>query len=524
MPEVAIVVTAKDKASKTLGGIGGSLQKLGKVAAVAGAAGVAALGGIALGATKLAVDAAKLEPTRVTFDNLSKSIGSTADAMLKKLRPAAMGIVSDADLMQAANKLMAMGLAETEEEAAKLTEMATTLGMAMGEDATVSMENFALMLANQSIPRLDSFGISSGKVRERILELMEADKSLTRETAFMTAVMEQGEAAMEKVGDISGTSAVTMAQFGATMDNLKMVVGEALLPVLKVFLDTVLIPLAGRLQDLIGVVQDRLAPAFEAFASEQAPRVSEFFARLKDLFMTYVIPAVETLVGLWWGMVTALADLGTKLGETLIPKIEELWGWMQDNLAPIFKEFIDEFGPQLMEALEEVGEEAEELATIFNEIVVPVLQDAWDRTEGLREALVRLAESSAVKFLKFWLDSIAFGLLGMVRAINLVIRTIGALIRKIGEAINWLRSLAGAVPSWLLGMSPSPLELSIRGIADAFRELGMVSGGFVGTPYPAAAPATSERALTISIGEVYGMGAYQEAIQEAFREASKYSL
>ena len=44
----------------------------------------------------------------------------------------------------------------------------------MGNGATESMENFALMLANQSILRLDSFGISSGKVTARIEELMSA--------------------------------------------------------------------------------------------------------------------------------------------------------------------------------------------------------------------------------------------------------------------------------------------------------------------------------------------------------------
>jgi len=117
MPEVAIIITAKDKASATLKKVGGSLGNLGKYASVAGTLSVTALAGIGIAAGKLVMDAAKLEPTRITFDNLSKSIGSTADAMLKKLRPATMGIVSDADLMQAANKLMAMGLAETEEEA-----------------------------------------------------------------------------------------------------------------------------------------------------------------------------------------------------------------------------------------------------------------------------------------------------------------------------------------------------------------------------------------------------------------------
>jgi len=157
---LTIVLKAKDEASKVMGGFGDKLSKVGAVAGGVALTGVAALGA---GIVKMTMDAMALEPTRITFDNLTKSIGTTADSMLDKLRPATMGVVADADLMAAANKLMNMGLADSEEKAAKLANMATTLGIAMGKDAKGAMEEFTLMLANQSIPRLDTFGISSGK-------------------------------------------------------------------------------------------------------------------------------------------------------------------------------------------------------------------------------------------------------------------------------------------------------------------------------------------------------------------------
>ena len=70
----------------------------------------------------------------------------------------------------------------------RVVEIASRLG-----DQTMAVSDrvsdFALMLANQSLPRLDNFGISSGKVRARIEELMSTVAGMTRETAFMQAVM-----------------------------------------------------------------------------------------------------------------------------------------------------------------------------------------------------------------------------------------------------------------------------------------------------------------------------------------------
>ncbi|RLC72470.1 MAG: hypothetical protein DRI81_16350, partial [Chloroflexi bacterium] len=153
--------------SATLGKVGGSLSGLGSIAAsalgvLAGNLMTSAIGKVGeLGralARDLINEAPRLEGVRRTFNTLAADIGENADAMMSAMREATRGMVSDADLMQASNKLVAMGLASSSSEAAELAEVATQLGVAMGEDAVGSLENFALMLANQSIPRLDSFG------------------------------------------------------------------------------------------------------------------------------------------------------------------------------------------------------------------------------------------------------------------------------------------------------------------------------------------------------------------------------
>jgi len=184
---------------------------------------------IGLGAAYAAVDAVKrvwefskegaqIEKVRDTFDSLTVSIGETSDAMLMDLREATAGMVADTELMASANRFLSMGLATTGDEASKLAEIAVTLGGAMGKNATAAMEEFALLLSNQSIPRLDTFGISAGKVRERIKELQDANENMSRETAFMTAVMEEAAISMDKLGGAVPTDEFT--RFEVSVKNL----------------------------------------------------------------------------------------------------------------------------------------------------------------------------------------------------------------------------------------------------------------------------------------------------------------
>ena len=269
-----IVVEAKDNtrqglnsAERSLGGFGSAA--MGILQGVGLGAGKMLFDGIVGGIEKAAgvlpqliMEGTQLGAVENTFENLAASIGTTADAMIRELRPAARGMVSDAELMQAANKFMSMGLAETSEEAAGLTEMATQLAIAMGKDATFGMESFALMLANQSIQRLDEFGISSGRVRQRIDELMEATEGLTREDAFKMAVFEEGAIAMERVGEQGDGAAAAMARLRSTFDNLKNAVALAAVPFVEEF-----------------------APVIQEFVDENAPKLFEWLDKIgKQLF------------------------------------------------------------------------------------------------------------------------------------------------------------------------------------------------------------------------------------------------
>jgi len=184
---------------------------------------VAGVGKIAGAIGGMVQDAAGVEVVRANFGRLASSIGATPTDALDGLRAATRGLVEDASLMQTANMYMAMGLATTNEEMQTQIETATQLGMAMGNSAEESAESWALMNANMSAARLDSFGISSGAVNARINELTTGVNALSREEAWNIAVNEQAAISLQRVGEQTGTAS---QRWAAATANLKDSVGR----------------------------------------------------------------------------------------------------------------------------------------------------------------------------------------------------------------------------------------------------------------------------------------------------------
>jgi len=345
-----------EEVAKGFDGLGsaGTLA-MGAVAAgaVAALAAVVAVGvGVGTAIVEIAgmtLEAAELEGARMTFDNLTEDIGGT-EAVTKDLRDATGGMVADTDLWQAANKFLLMGLTETSEETAAMSEMAVQLGLAMGGDATASMENFALMMANQSIPRLDSFGISSGEARIKIEEMMAADENLTREMAFNAVVLEMGAEKMALVGDQSETAAGGMAAWEASTENMRTGIGQGFIPVLELLMDA-----AGPVLDWLGValpeaaavagdwITENLAPILENLAvwwEDFWPKAQEFFIK----FWEGIQPGLVWLKEAFEGFITYL-----------MPGLTNVWNILKDAWAKIVVIWSNDLKPALADLMEALG-------------------------------------------------------------------------------------------------------------------------------------------------------------------------
>ena len=252
---IEIVLQATDKASKVIASLGKGLSTIGKAGAVA-AAGVGAVNKGIEGAFDVyegvmssgIVQAGQMVHELARFGAMSARTEKSFEAIsggaynasrnLEAMQRATRGAMSEQQAMQSANQLMQMGLANSAAELESVTEMAVRLGTAMGRGAGESIEQFSLMLANQSIPRLDTFGISAGRVRSRILELQAATEGLSREQAFMQAVTEEGQKSMLRLGDAVEDDALKFERLEASMADTKVELAQKVAPAWASFLDT----------------------------------------------------------------------------------------------------------------------------------------------------------------------------------------------------------------------------------------------------------------------------------------------
>lgn len=220
----AVVSAETDDANRKLKQFGDTVSKMarGLGVNVAQFAGPAGIGLAVAGLAKAAISADDL---RQRFQNTERQLtayaGSTASAVAATdaLVRATDGGVSKLQAMGMASQLLGMGLATTSDQVYQLTRMAALLG-----DKTMSVEermaSWNAMLANQSIERLDTFGISSGRVRQRIEELQAANQNLTREQAFVNAVLEIGGSKLKAVEAAGVTAASGIDQVRSSWSNL----------------------------------------------------------------------------------------------------------------------------------------------------------------------------------------------------------------------------------------------------------------------------------------------------------------
>ena len=194
------------------------------------------------------------------------SFTTSAEDMLESLRTATRGIVDDTSLMSGANQLMQMGLANNEAELQRLMNMAVSLKKPY-EDAGEAINNFSLMLANQSVQRLDSFGISSAAVRARIDELLASGQALNREEAFKMAVMEEGATAINRMGDSIAQNATAMDRWKTRIDNVMGSVGQAIATTFENAAQTV--------EVFFGMVRDEPLTEFGARLADAAQGLGE---------------------------------------------------------------------------------------------------------------------------------------------------------------------------------------------------------------------------------------------------------
>jgi hypothetical protein len=178
--------------------------------------------------------AAEAERLGTATDNLGKRFGVSGQQIVDSIQRASRGTISEIEAMQAANAAMILGVVRSEEEFAKLTEIAVTLGRAFGKDANESMAALTEGLGRGSPEILNNIGIvikaeeayqSWAETNDRTVESM---SSTEKQAAITAAAIKFGEGAVAELGGVTDDTAAKTERLAAGWADFQTAFGKLL--------------------------------------------------------------------------------------------------------------------------------------------------------------------------------------------------------------------------------------------------------------------------------------------------------
>lgn len=232
---------------------------------------------------------------------------------------------------------------------------------------------------------------------------------------------------------------------------------------------------------LIETWENFIKPNLEILWNWLSVNIPVALETLKQFWLTVLLPAIQEV----WNWISTvlipfLADvvwpwLKEKLTEalqtlsdfwtnTLLPAIEGVWAFIQDSLVPLFEalwELLEVAGGLALTALQGIWENVllPAITTVWEFIqdnLIPIFESLWS---FISESLSPVLEAIKERF-----DSVSEGVGGITGAIQTVIGWIESLIEKLNSV---------TLPDWMTPGSPTPLELGLRGISSAMRDLSL---------------------------------------------------
>jgi phage-related protein len=201
-----------------------------------------------------------------------------------------------------------------------------------------------------------------------------------------------------------------------------------------------------------------------------------------DFIGTVVIPVLQTLLT-WLAetippVIQALADYWTNV---LLPSLRQIWAFIQEYIIPI----LDALASVWIAFLKL---ELKILAGIWQNVLLPALRAVWDFITGslipIFKSLVDFISQQVGPKVK-WLTGLAEKLEGAFKKVKDVLKGVVDRLKELARKIN---ELGDKLPDWMTPGSPTPLELGLRGINDAMRQLSRVEVPRMSAALQMAAP------------------------------------
>ena len=379
------------------------------------------------------------------------------------------------------------------------------------------------------------FGVllDDASVRAKALELgivSTTKDALTPQQRILAVNALLWEQTADAQGDFARTSGGLANQqrlLNAQMENMKATLGTALLPVMAQFMQM--------------INTGMQSPEFQKFLDWAVVKLGELAVWLGEN-----VPIAIEKAGTFWREVLqpALMEVGDYVNNNIIPILKEIWTWIGVNLPPVIAALAEFWTTTLQPALAAVWAFIQDnvipilvevakwlgtnlppiikaLADFWTKTLWPALQKVWNFLtvdmmpiwKALGELLGVVIGNQIKSLVWNWENILKPALEAIWKFISEKIlpifegwgESIGGIKGAIETVVGWISNLTEAlkkvtIPSWLEPGSPSPFEVSLRGIADAMADVNAIATGASFTPrklQPAMAGGTTNNTWNV---------------------------
>jgi len=415
----------KNKFSQMSGASGQLVNGLADIAMAFGPVGIAiaaaTAGAIALGAAFLALGnrGAALVPLAESFDNLTAKVGISSQVLLKNLRAAANGTVSDFDLIRRANLALVGATGEFGKafgrDLPKLLAAARSAAKATGQDVDFLFQSLVTGIKRGSPLLIDNTGIvlKLGAANEKLAkDLGKSVEQLTAEEkqmAVLNATVEAGAALTASLGDAQESNSEKLARSNAIITNTLDSLAIAVQPAFGVLLDLVNGVLANFQKLAVG-----LAPILGAVASI----ITEVFGGIFNTIMMVIQPIFDAVVSflpyiaiLFQGIASVVNGVVTVIQNV----VGGVVNFLKDVGQKLFGLDISNLGKNLFEgAAAAFGSFANGILAVANQLIFPAvigiakfIADFLIGFSPPKKGPLSMIDKGGENVMKAWLDGIA---------------------------------------------------------------------------------------------------------------------
>ena len=370
---VLITIRAIDKASEVFSSVNKSMLAIG--------AGITAIGvGGAIALVSFAKDAANAGDI---IENFNKIVGTEGPKVLKEMQDATLGTVDKFQLMGSINDAVTKGIsADAIPTMALYAQQLKDAGVITGS-VTDTIDSMSTAVATGRLMTLNSMGImvDADKVYQdyakSINKTAENLTELQKKEALQKAILDEIKKKSEGMAKPTADFADNMAKLTAQMTELKVIIGNAVLPVLSFLAEKIGIvvgwfaehPTIAKWTGIILLVGTALAliigPILMLIAVLPA-LVAGF-----GLILPVIIPLLLPILGIIAG-ITALVVIGyllIKNWELIKAKFKEVWEGLKQNFKEIWTGIINIFEKSINWIIDKMENLANFVIKIINTMI-----------------------------------------------------------------------------------------------------------------------------------------------------------